>query len=233
MGSASLFFLIQPRSAVLADSCADLVATFEAVREDVGQVLEYLRQWKPDRDFYYKLRKSRSRGRFRRAAEFIYLNKTCWNGLYRVNSVGDFNVPYGRPKSDNLIDEENLRACSRAMRSGTIQLLTGDFEQTLIGVKAGDLVFLDPPYVTRHNNNGFIDYNERLFGWSDQVRLSKIARQLAHGGACVIVSNAAHQDVLDLYPTFDQVLITRTSTLAGDTAARGVVKEALLVAPGR
>ncbi len=228
LGSASLFFLLRPRRAFLSDSCPELIQTFDAVRENVDAVLRYLRPLKPDRDLFYSIRSDRSTGPFKRAAEFIYLNKTCWNGLYRVNSRGEFNVPYGLPKTDYIVDEANLKACSTALAASGVQLRCGDFGANLREVEKGDLVFLDPPYVTRHNDNGFIDYNEQLFSWADQVRLARAARDLADRGAHVLVTNAFHGDVLDLYEGFNLVTINRASTLASNATKRSRVSEALL-----
>jgi len=113
LGSGSLFFLLRPPSALLSDRCVPLVETFRAVRGSVSEVIRHLLPMRPDPSVYYKIRAAPSHGIYKRAAEFIYLNKTCWNGLYRVNSAGQFNVPYGRPKSDFVCDSVNLRACSR------------------------------------------------------------------------------------------------------------------------
>lgn len=229
MGSASLFFLIQPHRAFLSDSCSDLVATFQAVRDNPRGILRYLLSWRPDPDFFYQVRGDRSSTRIRRAAEFIYLNKTCWNGLYRVNSEGEFNVPYGRPKTSNIIDPENLRACSRLLRRPHIQIEAADFAECARSVREDDLVFLDPPYVTRHNNNGFVDYNEKIFSWQDQIRLAKVAKTLVRRGAHVMVTNAAHRDVIDLYSGFECLEINRSSSIAANSLRRGQVSEVLLV----
>jgi DNA adenine methylase len=226
LGSGSLFFLLQARDAVLSDSCGELVETFEAVRDDPEAIIKWLSDKKPDREFYYTLRANRSPDAVSRAAEFIYLNRTCWNGLYRVNARGDFNVPYGKPKTDKLIDPENIYACSASLR--TAQLMTCDFEEAVHEVEPGDLVFFDPPYVTSHNNNGFVDYNEQIFSWKDQERLASLALRLVARGAHVVVANAAHQPVLDLYRGFVAISYDRASTLAGDSKRRGRVNEVLL-----
>jgi DNA adenine methylase len=228
LGSGALFFLLRPRRASLSDTCAELIQTFDAVREDVNAVLRHLSPLKPDRALFHAIRSNRSRGRFKRAAEFIYLNKTCWNGLYRVNSRGEFNVPYGRPKTDHIVDESNLRACSSTLGQGVVALQCRDFEVALRTVLPGDLVFLDPPYVTRHNGNGFIDYNEQLFSWADQVRLARVSQDLIDQGAHVLVTNAFHREVIELYDGFNVLPINRASTLASDASKRSRVNEALL-----
>lgn len=229
LGSAALFFLIQPHRANLGDACRELIATYETVAANATEVLDYLIQWKPDRDRYYSLRDGCiPENPVYAAARFIYLNKTCWNGLYRVNALGKFNVPYGRPKTDNLIDRDNLLACAKVLVEQTARLSAGDFSRTLRNISEGDFVFLDPPYVTRHNENGFIEYNERIFSWQDQQRLADIAQRLVHKGANVMVTNAMHSDILELYKGFNVIPVERSSTIASDNRRRGRVVEAII-----
>jgi DNA adenine methylase len=232
LGSGALFFLLRPTRAVLGDSCAELIDAYHAVRDNPNAVLRYLADWRPDPDLYYEIRDNRSIGRLKRAAEFLYLNRTCWNGLYRVNSAGEFNVPYGMPKTDFIVDAENLRSCSKLLAKRRISIACADFEETLQRAGKGDLVFLDPPYVTGHNNNGFIDYNETLFSWSDQERLAAVAHRLARRGAHVIVTNAKHDDVVALYGGFMTRDFERPSTLASNVTFRRSVREVVLWSGG-
>ncbi len=231
VGSGALFFLLNPDRASLNDKCSELIDVYTAIRDDVAAVSRHLKPLKPDRTLFYKTRSRCSPGRLKRAAEFIYLNKTCWNGLYRVNSEGRFNVPYGIPKTDFIADFGNLRECARALQSTAVTLRSGDFEKALQDVEPDDLVYLDPPYVTRHNNNGFVDYNQTLFSWEDQKRLAKRACELSAAGAYVIVTNANHGDVLKLYQGFKTKTLARSSTLAADPQSRVRVKEAVLYSP--
>lgn len=228
LGAGSLFFLLQPENAVIGDKLVPLVDAYRAVAERVDLVLRYLAPLDVSRETYYRVRDNRGSSSYKLAAEFIFLNKTCWNGLYRVNAEGKFNVPYGAPKTGFVIDPSNLRACSRTLGQPGVKIRDGDFERILGSVKPGDLVFLDPPYVTGHNNNGFIDYNEVLFSWDDQRRLASVAKRLADLGASVIVTNASHQGVIDLYRGFAVRRISRWSTLASSAAKRGPVEEVVL-----
>jgi DNA adenine methylase len=229
LGSGSLFFLLRPERAVLNDACQDLVETYRALSRSPDLIVDALSEMRPDPALYYRIRRARSTDPAIRAAEFLYLNATAWNGLYRVNARGEFNVPYGRPKTDNISDATNLLACSSILRGPNVALTSGDFERAISTAVSGDLVYMDPPYVTRHNNNGFVDYNEQLFKWSDQERLALAARRLADSGVSVIVSNANHHDVLALYPGFTAIRVERCSTLAGSPASRGPVSEIILV----
>ncbi len=229
LGAGSLFFLLEPPNAVLSDTNLELVNTYRAVRDNPKAILRYLEGFDPmDRDEYYRIRDSKAHGRFRKAARFIYLNRACWNGLYRVNSQGTFNVPYGAPRSPSLVNSGVLLACSTALNHPGVELLHEDFETAIGNGSAEDLIFLDPPYVTRHNNNGFIDYNEKLFSWSDQERLAGVASELHRSGTHVLVTNANHPDLLDLYPSFNFDILSRYSTLAGKVSRRKVTEEVLI-----
>lgn len=228
LGSGALLFLLRPEKAVLSDRCEELMNTFSAVRDNVDAVIRYLSPLKRSKETFYYIRQNRSTGRFKRAAEFIYLNKTCWNGLYRVNSAGTFNVPFGSHSTDFITDFDNLKSCAESLQHSGISLHSYDFEENIKQSKPGDLVYLDPPYVTGHSNNGFIEYNEVIFSWDDQKRLAEIAKSLASKGVHVIVSNANHQAIIELYSGFAVKYFNRASTLASDVTRRRTISEILL-----
>lgn len=230
LGSGALFFALRPKRATVSDVSSEVIGTWKAVRDDCDYICSYLAPLKPSKDLFYEIRSDRASAYPARAAEFLYLNKTCWNGLYRVNSRGEFNVPYGAPKTDHIFDEDNVRRCSNFLNGSGITIRKCDFEASVSRAKFGDLVFFDPPYVTKHNFNGFRDYNENLFSWGDQVRLSKLAAKLVEKGVHVIVSNADHDSVRELYKEFGYYSLQRTSTLASDTTKRGRVSEAIFFA---
>jgi len=229
LGGASLFFLLAPPRAVLGDLCDPLIETYQSVRNNPSAVLRFLSPLKQTPDIYYAIRGNPGGGPYKRAAEFIYLNKTCWNGLYRVNQKGEFNVPFGRPKSDGVANPENIKACSRALASPGVSIQVRDFEATLENAGSGDLIFLDPPYVTGSGANGFRDYNKRLFSWQDQVRLAHLAAHLQSQGATVIVTNVDDPSVRKLYPTFDKHTLTAHFTISGRMDRRRLGSELLLV----
>jgi DNA adenine methylase len=145
-----------------------------------------------------------------------------------VSAQGKFNVPFGRPESDFILDSENLRACAEVLGKSGVHIFASDFERNLSHAESGDLVYLDPPYVTSHTENGFIEYNEVLFSWEDQLRLASLAVLLARKGVHVIVTNAFHPKVIELYEGFQVRRISRYSTLAGTMENRRRVSEALL-----
>lgn len=230
LGSGALFFHLKPKAASLTDVSGELIDLWTAVRDSPDTLIDYLKPLKPDKTLYYKIRENRSLEKVIRAAEFLYLNKTCWNGLYRVNSNGKFNVPYGAPRSDFIFDEQNLLACARILKRSSVTIRKCDFVESLQRARRGDLVYLDPPYVTQHNNNGFRDWNEKLFRWEDQERLARQAKALKERGAFVVVSNANHQDIRNLYQGFKAHVVSRSSTLSSDSSFRGRVTELVLTA---
>ncbi|MEY9260035.1 DNA adenine methylase [Brevibacterium epidermidis] len=224
LGAGALFFLLEPEKAVLSDTCEPLIETYEAVRNSPSDVIRSLGNMDVlNKQQYYEIRDKSYLESADRAARFIYLNRAAWNGLYRVNNKGKFNVPYGRPRSANLVDADNLSSCSKILASASVSV--ADFENSVMDAKSGDLVYFDPPYVTGHNNNGFVDYNEKLFSWEDQQRLARLASELKASGVHVVVSNANHPSILSLYPSFRQAIISRRSALASDVAKRKSVTE--------
>lgn len=228
-GSGSMYLLLEPSSARISDLCHPLIETYVALRRSWRSVAEHLTALPVNREGYYALRdsetlKDTSAGR---AARFIYLNKTCWNGLYRVNREGRFNTPYGRPKSSNIFDPVNLQGCARQLRRPNQHLSTRDFEDALTNVAEGDLVFLDPPYFS--DVRQFREYTDYSFSWADHCRLASIAKKLSAQGATVLVCGGQNPEFRSLYPAFQEVVVRRHSTLAGEASRRRGVEELLLI----
>lgn len=221
LGSGVVFFHMNPRAALLGDTNRELIETYDAVRRDPDGVLRHLRrhQRAHDHAHYYRVRDAAMRTPATRAARFIYLNRTCFNGIYRVNLDGTFNVPIGT-KTAVLLDTDDFRGVAR--RLAGVVLRAGDFEQSIDQAAAGDLVFADPPYTVRHNNNGFVKYNEKLFTWDDQVRLAAALARAARRGVRVVATNAGHDDVRALYPPaiFACQSVTRYSAISSDCTTR-------------
>lgn len=220
-----MFFALGPTAATISDANAELVETYRAIRDGVEEVIALLSCYPYERTFFDEIRKARPRLPKTRAARLIYLNKTAFNGLYRVNRDGGFNVPFGRYANPTVCQPERLRRASEALK-GT-EVICGNFSDIVDEAGEGDVVYLDPPYITGHSNNGFHKYNARLFSWADQKRLSTVARDLKERGVRVVVSNANHADIRDLYPDFLLYTVTRRNTISGTTEARGLISEAL------
>lgn len=225
LGGGALYFSLRPKRALLADLNPRLVETYEAIQLDWEKVYHELKQHqeKHSRKHYYEERTRKRRVSHARAAQFIYLNRTCWNGLYRVNQAGQFNVPIGT-KSAVLMDTDNFKEISLQLAKS--ELRCSDFDNILSECGAGDFVFVDPPYTVKHNVNGFIKYNETLFSWNDQIRLRDAVTAAKRRGARVLVTNADHPSVRQLYQGIGTMRsVSRSSVLAGDAQYRAHVSE--------
>ncbi len=228
LGSGAVFFRLAPEKAILADTNSQLIETYQAIRDDWKSVQDLLQKHHQShcKEYYYLTRQQQPITLAERAAKFIYLNRTCWNGLYRVNLKGEFNVPIGT-KTNVVLDTDDFEAVS--VQLSGIELLNIDFETTLSYASTGDFVFVDPPYTVKHNNNGFVKYNESLFTWDDQVRLKHAVEEAVKRGAKVIVTNANHECIRDLYDGIgEQIILNRASVIAGSKEKRGRFEEIVI-----
>lgn len=166
LGSGAVFFYLRPKGGILGDSNRDLIETYQAIKQNWAIVYRHLveHQGRHSRNYYYQIRSVRPTSLALRAARFIYLNRTCWNGLYRVNQEGKFNVPIGT-RSSVIFEDDCFDEIAGALKE--VELRACDFEELIDLAEEGDLIFADPPYTVRHNHNGFIKYNENLFSWSE------------------------------------------------------------------
>jgi DNA adenine methylase len=165
LGSGSVFFHLRPEHAILGDTNAELIAAYRGLRRGWRKAQALLRehQQRHDERHYYQIRARAPRCIIERAARLIYLNRACFNGIYRVNRKGEFNVPKGT-RDSILFDTDDFASAARLLRGAEIRV--ADFEELIDEAKRNDLVFADPPYTVRHNVNGFIKYNEDLFSWT-------------------------------------------------------------------
>lgn len=228
VGSGAMFFALQPAKAVLADFNQELIHTYKAIRNDWQAVFSELRRHHRNHssDYYYKIRSSNPRTPHTQAARFIYLNRTCWNGLYRVNLEGVFNVPIGT-KTNVVLDTDDFEAVASLLKKTSLQ--TGDFERVIGKAGKGDLIFADPPYTVRHQFNGFVKYNEKLFSWSDQERLMKALLRAKARGAKILCTNADHHSVRELYGNdFSLTPVNRYSAISGKKTTRGKYAELII-----
>ena len=225
LGGGALYFASLPKRAILSDTNARLIETYRMIRDRVLEVMAALELWDNDERNFYRIRETEYADPVYRAAQFIYLNRTCWNGLYRVNKQGRFNVPFANHK--RLVFERNhLMAVSRALYGAEIRC--GDFDQVLQEAGSGDFAYLDPPYVSSGNDGAFSKYNSDAFTWDDQLRLGRTALKLANRGCQVLVSNVGRSEILELYPGFSHKLIARNSIVAASSEYRRITSEFLI-----
>jgi DNA adenine methylase len=224
-GGAALFFALQPKIAVLSDNNPDLINCYIQVRDRPDEVIARLKKLKNTEQDYYKIRGKVPTDEVARAARFIYLLSLSFNGIHRSNLKGEFNVPYGYNADSQFCDTVKILAASAALSSA--ELKCEDFESSVASAENGDVVYLDPPYTVAHGKNGFIKYNAKIFSWDDQIRLANLARNLIKRGCKVIISNAHHSSILNIYKDFKLELIRRTSTIAASGEFRRQIEECL------
>jgi DNA adenine methylase len=229
LGGASIFFAINPKKkSYLTDLNAELINAYINLRDDLENVWSIIIKFKNSKDHYNTIRNSYNKGNgLEKAAMFIYLNRTSFNGIYRVNLKGEYNVPYGFKNYKKLFDYDKMFNLSNRLKNSF--LYNCDFESTLENIKKGDLVYLDPPYTVSTNKDSFIKYNEKLFDWQNQERLASYIKRLIRKNAKFILSNAYHEDVLDLFGSFGNIHdFNRSSTVGGKKAKRGTFKEVII-----
>lgn len=229
LGGGAVFFENQPRNAILSDSNARLMELFTVIRDELTEFERLLRQHANahSKSYYYALRSQQLDQPVSRAAQFLYLNRTCWNGLYRENLRGQFNVPIGT-KQTVIFQTDDFLAWSEALQETL--LLHRDFEVAIDEAVEGDFVFVDPPYTVRHNMNGFVKYNQNIFAWSDQIRLRDALLRASERGVLFAMTNADHESIRELYFGLGkQHQLERYSVIAGKAACRGQSTELLIV----
>lgn len=228
LGGGALFFHLQPKQAVLIDSNEELVTTYKVVKSQVHRLIEELREHEARHRvdgarYYYAVRAARPSKAIDRAARFIYLNRTCYNGLYRVNSAGEFNVPMGEYKNPRIVDAEGLKAASRALRTATIRC--GDYQDVESLVSRGDLAYFDPPYDKLPGKSSFTAYTKDEFGPLDQVSLRDLFVRLAANGVKSLVSNSDTPLIRELYDDWWVHEIRATRAINSDPAGRRSIVE--------
>lgn len=229
VGGGALFFELAPRAASLTDVNRRLIRTYRGVRDDVEGVISLLTGYPHTSEFFYELRASAvdSGTDVEVAAWFIYLNRTCFNGLYRVNRKNGFNVPFGRYTNPTICDYEGLRACALALQGATLEV--SDFEAAVADAQTGDLVYFDPPYVPLSVTSSFTSYTADGFGSADQKRLRELASALKQRGVHVLLSNSSAGLVRDLYADGFQVdEVSASRRVNSKASGRGAVVELLI-----
>lgn len=225
LGGGAVFFHLETEGEIfLSDLNAELINTYQQIRDAAEAVIAHLQDYRNTEDFYYEIRHQVFENPIERAAQFIYLNQTSFNGIYRVNLQGQYNVPYGYRNKD-FIQQDLLLLASEKL--GGAQIYSGQFDDGIENIQQGDLVFLDPPYTITHNNNGFIKYNERLFSEEDQNRLAGFINQIIEADAFYILTNAAHQDIRRIFNMNEPLELSRASLVGGKKAKRGKYEEYL------
>lgn len=230
LGGGAIFFCLRPPQSLLSDRNEELITTYRMVRDFPAELVDRLKKLPVNEKTYNRMRKKgRGENELEIAVRFLYLNRTAFSGMYRVNQKGEFNVPFGGgERTTEILWKTNLIfQASQTLKNTKLDACM--FESTLERCGEGDLVYCDPAYTVTHNNNGFRRYNDRLFSWADQIHLASLTRNLADAGAIVIISNACHPDVEALYPGAKRFIVRRNSLVSRLTSSRRPVEECVFV----
>jgi len=236
LGGGALFFhLASSRDLIahLSDANSDLVNAYNVVKSNVQDLIALLEKHersyrKAPREYYYRLRSEKPSGRVQAAARFIALNKTCYNGLYRVNRTGAFNVPIGRYKNPSICDEDQLRGASAALNRTNARVIVSDYRQALKKAREGDFVYLDPPFHPLSRTANFVDYTKNGFGEHDQIELAQEFRELDGKGCRVLLSNSDTRLTRELYAGFVQQRARVLRAISCKGSARTGYRELLI-----
>jgi DNA adenine methylase len=228
LGGGSVFFALRPQRAVLSDVNADLINTYKMVKTRSSALVPRLKRLRVDQVTFECVRQSQPDSEIERAVRFLYLNRTAFGGIYRVNLSGKFNVPFGGgERTPAPLWERGLLAdAASALRK--VRISHADFESVINRATGGDVVYCDPTYTVTHGNNGFIRYNERNFSWADQERLACAAKRASDRGAAVIITNASHPAIHEIYSGARVRVLRRKSLVSTDITKRRSVQELLI-----
>ncbi|MDQ7047216.1 MAG: Dam family site-specific DNA-(adenine-N6)-methyltransferase [Sulfurovum sp.] len=226
IGGGSIFLYLNPKKAFISDFNAELIEAYDSVKNNPQEIIKHIKSFKNTKEEYLTIRTQNFQSAEKRAARFIYLNQTSFNGIYRVNSQGKYNVPYGH-RTKYQFDFENILEVSKVLKN--INIFHADFMQCIENVKENDLIFLDPPYTVTHNNNGFIQYNQKIFSLEDQHRLADLIQQIKDKKAYYILTNANHLKIREIFDFGDEITeISRASLIGGKGAVRGKYSEIIM-----
>lgn len=228
IGGGALYFAIDPKTAVIADINEDLVNVYNVVRDNPEELLEALSSYANDKDFYYEVRSqdADSLSPINRAARLIYLNRTCFNGLYRVNKSGQFNVPFANYKNPNIIQTERIMAASNTLNDTKVFL--DSFEAVLVDAKKGDFIYLDPPYYPKDVYSDFKRYNKEQFHEDDHKKLAGLYNELSDKGCYVMLSNSDTPFTRELYKKWRVDTVYAKRMINSDSSKRGEVTEIIV-----
>lgn len=226
LGGGSVFFSLCPKDAVISDKNEELVNLYNVMRDHPIELRKLMEghQKHHSKTYYYQIRETCFFNEIDKAARLLYLNRTCYNGMYRVNKQGFFNVPIGT-KNNCIYDIDMFREYSERLKSATI--VAGDFSSIIQMAQQNDLIFADPPYAVSEGSNGFVKYNNELFTWKDQERLHKALVDAKKRGTLIALTNANCDEIVVMYKKegFNVRVIERSSSISGNASKRGRVKE--------
>ena len=236
VGGGALFFELAPKDAIINDFNSELINCYQQIKDNPSELIKSLSKHKESnsKEYYLNLRSADRDSRIEkmnyveRAARIMYMLRVNFNGLYRVNSKNQFNVPYGRYKNPQIVDSDLIVSISQYLNENTIHILNGDFEEAVKDVEAGDFVYFDPPYIPLSETSSFTSYTHEGFSYEDQVRLRDTFKKLDEKGAYVMLSNSSSPLVGELYKDFNIHKVSATRTNGAKSSSRGKIDEIIV-----
>lgn len=241
IGGGALFFDLSPDKAVINDFNNELINCYQQIKEYPQKLIDLLakHQENNSKEYYLELRSADRDNRIdkmtnvERAARIMYMLRVNFNGLYRVNSKNQFNVPYGRYKNPKIVDSDLILSISQYLNNNNIKILTGDFEKAVQDAGTGDFVYFDPPYIPLSETSAFTSYTHEGFTYEDQVRLRDCFKKLDEKGAFVMLSNSSSPLVEELYKDFNIHKVEAIRTNGAKTSSRGKISEIIVTNYGK
>jgi DNA adenine methylase len=235
IGGGAILFHLQPKKAIVNDVNSELVNLYKVIKDDVEALILDLAKHRNEEDYFYDIREwDRDKERYsslnniEKASRMIYLNKTCYNGLFRVNRAGEFNTPFGNYKNPNIINEITLRAVSNYFNNSEITFLNVDFDEAVRGIRKGSFVYFDPPYDPVSNSANFTGYDKGGFDREEQKRLKLLCDALNDRGVKFLLSNSSTDFIRDLYKDYKIEIIQAKRAINSKADLRGDVDEVLV-----
>jgi DNA adenine methylase len=234
VGGGAVLFHLQPKKAIINDFNSELINVYQVIKNDVDLLIEDLKKHKNEIEYFYSIRgldrmsAYKKISKIERASRIIYLNKTCFNGLYRVNNAGEFNAPFGHYKNPNIVNEPTLRAVNKYLNTNNIELLSGDYEIVLENLDKNSFVYLDPPYHPISINSNFTGYVQGGWNMFDQVRLREACDKLTTKGIKFLLSNSSSSFIKDQYKNYNITTVKANRAINSDGANRGEIDEFLI-----
>lgn len=234
VGGGALFFHLQPKNAIINDLNKELIDTYKVIKENVEDLIVDLKTHQNDSDYFYKIRaldrtdNYKNLSLIKKASRILYLNKTCYNGLYRVNGAGEFNVPFGKYKNPNIVNEITLRAVSKYLNNHEVKILNKDFVEIFKDVEKKDFVYFDPPYDPISKSSNFTGYVQGGFDEAAQERLRDLCNALDKKGVKFLLSNSATDFIKGLYKDYKINYVKAKRHINSNAQKRGAIDEVLI-----
>lgn len=234
IGGGAIFFHNQPKKAVINDLNSELINVYKVIKDSPNELIKDLKTHKNDADYFYEIRAlDRSTqysdlSNIKKASRVIFLNKTCYNGLYRVNNAGEFNSPFGRYKNPNIVNDVTIKAVSNYLNNNNIEILNSDYEAVLKNIRKGAFVYFDPPYHPLSKSSNFTGYNQGGFNMYDQIRLRDVCNKLNEKGVKFLLSNSDAPFIKDIYKDYNIMLVKATRSINSNAKKRGEINEVLI-----